>query len=48
MVLNKTDLEWCTGTENDNKLRKKHGRIQGEEGVDWVRVRWIGWLATLL
>ena len=25
-MLNKTDLEWCTGTENDNKLPGGGGR----------------------
>ena len=34
-MLNKTDLEWCTGTENDNKHRKNMGRSRGRRG-------WIG------
>ena len=33
LVLNKTDLEWCTGTENDKKLRKNMGGSRGG-GVD--------------
>ena len=33
-MLNKTDLQWCTGTENDKKLRKNMGGSRGE--VDWV------------
>ena len=38
LVLNKTDLEWCTRTENDKKLRKIRGRSRGGagRGVDWV------------
>ena len=28
-MLNKTDLEWCTGTENDNKLPKNMGGSRG-------------------
>ena len=35
LVLNKTDLEWCTGTENDKKLRKNMGGSRGR-GVDWM------------
>ena len=35
LVLNKTDLEWCTGTENDKKLRKNMGGSRGRgAGVD--------------
>ena len=34
-MLNKTDLEWCTGTENDKKLRKNMGGSRGRgAGVD--------------
>ena len=32
---NKTDLEWCTGPENDKKLCKIRGGSRGR-GVDWV------------
>ena len=34
LVLNKTDLEWCTGTENDKKLRKNMGGSRG--GGEWM------------
>ena len=35
LVLNKTDLQWCTGTENDKKLRKNMGGSRGRgAGVD--------------
>ena len=32
LVRNKTDLGWCTGTENDKKLRKIRGRSRGGGG----------------
>ena len=34
-MLKKTDLEWCTGTENDKKLRKNMSGSRGRgAGVD--------------